>query len=160
MYTSEEADFVPLILESTRAIHPRTIREIQAQVTLSDQHHPIHHSFTIRVQYWTHALSIAAVRSLCASKLTLANMYALKLLIPFTIFNYHPFTHSQSLRLLFYLIIIYIMHIFYNILLIIFFNFGGINMYNYLSSIEMQLKCLWMMSHLLRSETQHSLPVL
>ena len=64
-YALENADFAPLILESTGAIHPRTICEIQALVTLNDQHHPIQHSFTIRgsFQYWTHSLSIAAVRA-------------------------------------------------------------------------------------------------
>ena len=64
-YALENADFVPLILESTGAFHPRTLREIQALVTLSDQQQPVHHSFTIRnsFQFWTHTISIAAVRA-------------------------------------------------------------------------------------------------
>ena len=64
-YAAEDADFAPLIIESTGAIHPRMMREIQALVTLSDQSQPIHHSFTIRnsFQYWTHYIAIAAARA-------------------------------------------------------------------------------------------------
>ena len=65
-YNMENADFVPLILESTGAIHPRTLSEIRALVSLGGQTpHPIHHAFNIQdaFQYWTHTISIAAVRA-------------------------------------------------------------------------------------------------
>ena len=65
-YAAENADFVPLILESTGAIHPRTLSEIGALVSLVGQTpHPIHHAFNIQdaYQYWTHTISIAAVRA-------------------------------------------------------------------------------------------------
>ena len=66
VYAAENADFVPLILESTGAIHPRTLREIGALVSLGGQSpHPIHHAINIQnaYQYWTHTISIAAVRA-------------------------------------------------------------------------------------------------
>ena len=65
-YTAENADFIPLILESTGAIHPRTLSEIGALISLAGQTpHPTHHAFNIQdnYQYWTHTISIAAVRA-------------------------------------------------------------------------------------------------
>ena len=62
----KNADFVPLILESTGAIHPRTLSEIGALISLAGQTpHPTHHAFNIQdnYQFWTHTISIAAVRA-------------------------------------------------------------------------------------------------
>ena len=70
-FALENSDFVPLIIESTGAIHPRMIREIQSLVTLSDQRQPPHHSFNIRnsLQFWTHYISIAAVKGTMAKQI-------------------------------------------------------------------------------------------
>ena len=70
-FALENADFVPLIIESTGAIHPRMIREIHSLVTLSDQRQPPHHSFNIRnsLQFWTHYISIAAVKGTMAKQI-------------------------------------------------------------------------------------------
>ena len=65
-YTAENADFVPLILESTGLNYPRTLSEIGALISLAGQTpHPTHHAFNIQdnYQFWTHTISIAAVRA-------------------------------------------------------------------------------------------------
>ena len=114
-YALENADFVPLIIESAGAIHPRMIREIQSLVTLSDQRQPIHHSFTIRnsFQYWTHYISISAVRGTMGkliearknaqSKVTrllndnlLHSIHAQSIPPPFLLFNQHTAAHHPS----------------------------------------------------------------
>jgi hypothetical protein len=80
-YAAENADFIPLILESTDAFHPRTLSEIGALISLGGQTpHPIHHAFNIQnsYQFWTHTISIAAARATMQKQL-LARSKAYKL---------------------------------------------------------------------------------
>ena len=75
-YQSESADFVPLILESTGAMHPRMVQEIRALVMLNNNNsHPIHHAYNISsaFQYWCHSFSIAAVRATMRKQVTACN---------------------------------------------------------------------------------------
>ena len=105
MHLKMQILFPRVIIESTGAIHPRMIREIQSLVTLSDQRQPIHHSFTIRnsFQYWTHYISISAVRG-TMGKLIEARKNAQSILVFLMIIYFTLFMHSQSPRLFYFLI--------------------------------------------------------